>query len=206
MIMRSVLFIVCSMMAFVANGKVIEQNIVKSKILNRGVGYSVYLPEGYDTDNRTYPVIYLLHGYGDDHTTWIHKGNIGWYADKAIKEGKIPPVIIVMPDGGVGMYVNSFDGKNNYEDFFIHEFIPAVEDIYHIKKGKKSRGITGHSMGGWGCLLYALKYPDMFVASAALSPGIHDDKDIQNYDDQRWEKVFGSVFGYNLKGKDRLNE
>lgn len=206
MIKRLAFLVVCFFLTFIVNGKVIEKKVVKSKILNREVSYSIYLPENYDFDSRSYPVIYLLHGYGDDYATWIHKGNIGWYADRLIKEGKIPPVIIIMPDGGVGMYVNSFNGKNNIEDFFIQEFIPEVEDAYRVRKDKYSRGIIGHSMGGWGCLLYAFKYPDLFVAAAPLSAGIHDDNDIIHYDDQRWETVFGSIFGYKLKGDARLNE
>jgi enterochelin esterase-like enzyme len=194
------------LLSMVVNAKVIEQNSVKSKILDRNVSYSVYFPEDYDSNLRSYPVIYLLHGYGDDHTTWINKGNISWYADEAIKSGRIPPVIIIMPDAGVSMYVNSFDGKNNYEDFFIKEFMPEVESLYRIKQNKYSRGIAGHSMGGWGCLLYALKYPDLFIASAPMSAGIHDDYDIITYDDQRWETVFGSIFGNHLKSTERLNE
>jgi S-formylglutathione hydrolase FrmB len=202
-------FIVCFIFLFFVknvDGKIIEQNVVQSKILNKQVSYSIYLPDGYDVDNRSYPVIYLLHGYGGNHTDWVHAGNIGRYADIAIKEGVIPPVVIIMPDGGVSMYVNSYDGKNNYEDFFIRELMPTVENNWRIKKEKFSRGIAGLSMGGWGAMLYALKYPDLFVASAPLSAGIHDDHDIVNYDDQRWEVVFGSVFGPKLKEKSRLND
>lgn len=206
MIKRNIFLTIILLISIILNAKEIEQDSVKSKILNQSVSYSVYLPDGYDTDQRSYPVIYLLHGYGDNHTTWIEKGNISWHADGAIKSGKIPPVIIVMPDAGVSMYVNSFDNKNNYEDFFIKEFIPSIESSYRIKKNKNSRGIMGHSMGGWGCMLYALKYPDLFVASAPMSAGIHDDNDIITYDDNRWEIVFGSIFGHNLKSTDRLNE
>jgi len=206
MIRKLFILVVCISLATFVNGKIVEGYAIKSKILNRDVKYSVYLPENYDIDSRTYPVIYMLPGYSNDHTTWIHRGNIAWYADKEIKEGKLPPVILIIPDGGVGMYVNSCDGKNNYEDFFIKEFIPQIEDIYRIKKGKFSRGIMGYSMGGWGTMLYALKYPDLFVAAAPQSSGIHDDYDILNYEDDRWEEVFGSIFGYKLKENDRLNE
>lgn len=202
----ALLLIIILLLSMVVNAKVIEQNSLKSKVLNRNVSYSVYLPEEYDSNLRSYPVIYLMHGYGDDHTTWISKGNISWYADAAIKSGRIPPTIIIMPDAGVSMYVNSFDGKNNYEDFFIKEFIPTVESLYRIKQDKYSRGIAGHSMGGWGCLLYAIKYPDLFIATAPMSAGIHDDKDIVTYNDQKWETVFGSILGSDLKGEERLNE
>jgi S-formylglutathione hydrolase FrmB len=206
MIKRNIFLTITLLIPLILNAKGIDQDSVKSKILNRSVSFSIYLPDGYDSEQRSYPVIYLLHGYGDNHTTWIDKGNISWYADSAIKSGKIPPVIIVMPDAGVSMYVNSFDNKNSYEDFFIKEFIPSIESSYRIKKNKYSRGITGHSMGGWGCMLYALKYPDLFIASAPMSAGIHDDKDIVTYDNGKWEVVFGSIFGHNLESTERLNE
>lgn len=206
MIKKNFFLTIALLIPLILNAKGIEQDSVKSKILNRSVSYSIYLPDGYDSEHRSYPVIYLLHGYGDNHTTWIDKGNISWYADAAIKSGKIPPVIIVMPDAGVSMYVNSFDDKNMYEDFFIKEFIPSIESSYRIKKNKNSRGITGHSMGGWGCMLYALKYPDLFIASAPMSAGIHDDNDIVTYDEGRWEIIFGSILGHNLKSTERLNE
>lgn len=186
--------------------KVIEQNTIKSEVLQKDVSYSIYLPPDYDTSQRSYPVIYLLHGYGDDHTTWIQRGEIDRYADKAIADGLIPPVIIIMADAGVSMYVNSYNKKSMYEDYFIQEFIPTVEERYRIRKTKWSRGIAGHSMGGWGCMLYALKYPDMFVASAPMSAGIHDDNEIMNYDDGRWDIIFGDIIGHNIKGKDRLNK
>lgn len=203
---KNIFLTIALLISLILNANGIKQDSVKSNILNRSVSYSIYLPDGYDSEHRSYPVIYLLHGYGDNHTTWIDKGNISWYADAAIKYGKIPPVVIVMPDAGVSMYVNSFDNKNMYEDFFIKEFIPSIENTYRIKKNKYSRGIAGHSMGGWGCMLYALKYPDLFIASAPMSAGIHDDNDIVSYDDDRWEIVFGSIFGHNLKSSERLNE
>ncbi|GLB50442.1 alpha/beta hydrolase [Neptunitalea lumnitzerae] len=203
---KHVLLFMTICMVTLMNAQAIKQDSIQSNLLKRAVSYSIYLPENYNTDQRSYPVIYLLHGYGDNHTTWIDKGNIAYYANEAIKSGKIPPVIIVMPDAGVSMYVNNYDGTNNYEDFFIKEFIPAVENQYRIKKNKYSRAITGHSMGGWGCMLYALKYPDLFVAVAPMSAGIHDDEDIITYDDEKWEIVFGDIFGHDIKAKKRLNK
>ncbi len=199
-------FITAFFMVYAANGGIIQKGQVKSSILNKTVPYSVYVPAGYDGSSKHFPVIYLLHGYGSDHTAWVRSGKIAEYADSAIEKGKIPPVIIVMPDAGVSMYVNARDEGSNYEDFFIREFMPAVENNYRINRSKGSRGIIGHSMGGWGTMLYALKYPDFFIAASPLSSGIHDDYDIVHYDDARWETVFGSIFGHKLKGRDRLNE
>lgn len=187
-------------------GKVIEQNVVKSSILRKDVKYTIYLPPDYDFSQRSYPIVYLLHGYSDDNTGWLQFGEINFYADKAIAEGTIPPMIIVMPNGDSSWYINSFDGKEKYEDFFVKEFMPDIEKTYHIKAEKKYRGISGLSMGGYGSLIYSLKYPELFAAAAPLSAGVFADDEIVKMNDENYEHVFGQLFGHNLKGKDRLND
>src|ERR1700712_485728 len=156
-------------------GKVIEQRTVKSAVLNRSVKYTVYLPADYDFSERSYPVVYLLHGYTDDNTGWLQFGEINRYADQAIAMGTIPPMIIIMPNGDSSWYINAYDGKESYEDFFIKEFMPSVEKAYRIKAEKKYRGIAGLSMGGYGTLFYLMKHPELFSAGAALSAAIFDD-------------------------------
>jgi enterochelin esterase-like enzyme len=187
-------------------GKVIEQQIVKSAILNKPVRYTVYLPADYDHSERTYPVVYLLHGYTDDNTGWLQFGEVNRYADKAIAEGTIPPMIIVMPNGDSSWYINSFDGKEKYEDFFIKEFIPAIERTYHIKTQKRFRGIAGLSMGGYGTLIYSLKYPELFSAAAPLSAAVFTDAELVGMKDENYENALGPLYGHNLKGNDRLND
>ena len=187
-------------------GRVIEQLSVKSEILGKEVKYSIYFPADYDRSQRTYPVVYLLHGYTDDNTGWLQFGEINRYADKAIAEGTIPPMIIVMPNGDSSWYINSFDGKEKYEDFFVKEFIPSIEKAYRIKSQKQYRGIAGLSMGGYGSLIYALKYPELFSAAAPLSAGVFTDDEVLNMRDDNYENVLGPLYGHNLKGKQRLNE
>ncbi|MDQ2718361.1 MAG: esterase family protein [Bacteroidota bacterium] len=187
-------------------GKVIEQINIQSSLLNKNVAYSIYLPPDYFTSERTYPVVYLLHGYTDNNTGWLQFGEINRYADKAIEEGIIPPMIIVMPNGDSSWYINSYDGKENYEDFFIKEFIPSVEKKYRIKSEKKYRGIAGLSMGGYGTLFYAIKYPELFAAAAPLSAAVFDDDAIVSMPDKNYEQTFGQLFGRGLKGKERLNK
>src|ERR1700733_7982192 len=186
-------------------GKILEQKTVMGNILNKVVKYTIYLPPDYETSSRSYPVVYLLHGYTDDDGAWLQFGEINRYADKAIAEGTIPPMIIVMPNGDSSWYINSYDGKEKYEDFFIKEFIPSIEKTYHIKSEKQYRAIAGLSMGGSGSLLYALKYPELFSAAAALSAAIRDDNTMVTMNDNDYETVFGQLYGRNLKGKDRLS-
>ena len=201
-------FATCTLQFGIAQpmGKVIEERTVKSAVLNRSVKYTVYLPADYDRSERTYPVVYLLHGYSDDHTGWLQFGEINHYADQAIADGSIPPMIIVMPNGDSSFYINSYDGKENYEDFFIKEFMPAVEKTFRIKADRKYRGIAGLSMGGYGSLIYSLKYPDLFAAAAPLSAAVFDDDALVTTPDNRYEVTFGQLFGRGLKGKDRLNK
>ncbi len=187
-------------------GKVIEERTIKSALLGKTVKYTVYLPADYDKAERNYPVVYLLHGYTDDNTGWLQFGEVNRYADQAIAAGTIPPMIIIMPNGDSSWYINSYDGKEKYEDFFVKEFMPAIEKNYRIKAEKKYRGIAGLSMGGFGTLMYALKYPQLFVAAAPLSAAVFDDNAIETMPDKNYESVFGQLFGRGLKGKDRLNK
>jgi S-formylglutathione hydrolase FrmB len=92
----------------------------------------------------------------------------------------------------------------NYEDFFIKELIPHIEKTYKAKTEKRFRGIAGLSMGGYGSLLYALKYPHLFVAAAPLSAAIWTNNDFENMSETMYGSYFASVIGKNLKGKERL--
>jgi S-formylglutathione hydrolase FrmB len=186
-------------------GKVIEQQIIKSVILGKNVKYTVYLPADYNLSERSYPVVYLLHGYSDDNTGWLQFGEINRYADKAIADGTIPPMIIIMPNGDSSWYINSYDGKEKYEDFFIKEFMPSVEKTFRIKAEKRYRGIAGLSMGGYGTLIYALKYPELFAAAAPLSGAVFTDDEILSTPQDHWEITFGQLYGRGLKDKARLN-
>src|SRR5580693_4709854 len=123
------------------SGKVVEHLTIKSKILNKDVAYTIYFPPDYESSRRSYPVVYLLHGYSDDDTGWLQFGEVNRLADKAIAEGTIPPMIIIMPNGDSSFYINSYDGKEKYEDFFVSEFIPAIEKTYRIKGEKRFRGV-----------------------------------------------------------------
>lgn len=187
------------------SGKVMESRTLNSTILGKAVRYTIYLPADYETSERYYPVVYLLHGYTDNDMGWLQFGEINRYADKAIAEGTIPPMIIVMPNADSSFYINSFDGKQRYEDFFITEFIPGIEKTYRIRSAKQFRGVAGLSMGGYGTLIYSLKHPDMFAAAAPLSAAVFDDSTIVNMSQSGWNIPLGRVYGTDLKGKQRLS-
>ncbi len=187
-------------------GKVIEQKSIKSTNMGKDVNYSIYLPYDYAQSERSYPVVYLLHGYTDDNTAWVQFGEVNRYADKAIADGTIPPMIIVMPDADSTFYINSYDGKEKYEDFFIKEFMPQIEKTWRIKTEKRFRGIAGLSMGGYGTMIYALKYPDLFAAAAPLSAAFLSDDDVTSSPDNTYDRIFAPLYGRGMKGKDRLTK
>lgn len=188
----------------VPSGQVLEGLTVSSKILGKDVRYTIYLPPDYQTSTRRYPVVYLLHGYTDNDTGWLQFGEINLTADRGIAERQIPPMIIVMPDGGVSWYINDYQNKVRYEDFFFQEFIPYIDANYRTRPEKEFRGIAGLSMGGWGTLIYALRHPEMFAAAAAFSAAVWTDEEVTATDEKVYERIFAPLFGPGLKGKDRL--
>lgn len=171
--------------AFSQSGKVFDNLSMNSKILNMERKYAVYLPPDYETSERSYPVLYLLHGAGDDQSGWIQFGEVLQIADKAIKEGTSTAMIIVMPDANTGQrgYTNDVKGNWRYEDFFFEEFLPFIEGKYRIRAEKRYRAVAGLSMGGGGSFYYALHRPDLFSAACPLSSstGPLNREDTKNY-------------------------
>ena len=156
-----------------AQSKVSDNLSLPSKILNMERKYAIYLPPDYESSTRSYPVLYLLHGGGDDQTGWVQFGEVMNITDKAIAEGKATPMIIVMPDANTTRrgYSNNATGTWLYEDFFFKELMPFVEKKYRIKADKRFRAIAGLSMGGDGSFTYALHHPELFSSACPLSAG-----------------------------------
>jgi S-formylglutathione hydrolase FrmB len=158
------------------HSKSLEGNLIGDSP-NRSV--SVYLPPDYDKQlNKRYPVVYLLHGFNEQ------RGNKGWFGqdslfnsatvNKLISSGLIEPMIVVMPDGGNKFggsgYTNSI-ATGNWEDFIFYDLTRFIDSKYRSIPNPESRGIAGHSMGGYGAIKIAMKHPDVFLAVYGLSPG-----------------------------------
>ena len=205
LIIIAILFgIINSANAQVSRGKVMEGLILKSKILGEDVRYTVYLPFDYDTSQRYYPVVYLLHGYTDNDMGWLQFGEANLILDEAIATRQVPPMILAMPDAGVSWYINNFDKSVSYEDFFIQEFIPFIESEYRIRTEKQYRGVAGLSMGGYGALVYALKHSDLFAACVAFSAAVYTEEAVMNVDEDRWQRLESTLYGPDLKGEKRI--
>lgn len=187
-------------------GFVREGLTIDSQILGRATSYGIYLPYDYETSVRSYPVIYLLHGNRADYMSWVYFGEVNLIVDECISTRKIPPVILVMPDAGNSRYINNYAQSIRYEDFFLHEFIPEIESKFRIKSDRWFRGILGLSMGGYGALIYTIKYPNIFSACVTFSASIYTDEMTISMTDEQWNLNRGLVHGVGLQGKARLTE
>ena len=174
-----------------------------SRILKHAVNYCVYLPAGYDAGpakrpSKSYPVLYFLHGLGDNERTLFNSG--GWtLLDDLRQQHKIGEFLIVAPEGGQTFYINSADGSVRYSDFFVREFIPLIETKYRIEKGRDHRAISGISMGGYGALRFAFAFPELFSAVSAQSAALITDSpqelDTAAHSGAPLGKVLAAVFG-----------
>lgn len=173
----------------VAQSRVERDQSFYSKKLGREVKYSVYLPDGYGKTAMRYPVLYLLHGFGDDHTTWLDKGRVQTIADSCIRSGEAVPMVIIMPDAEKTWYVDRYDGTVRYETMFFEELIPTVEGRYRVIP--EQRAVGGNSMGGYGSMIYALKHGDCFVACAPLSAAFFTDEQMKARHGGMLQEIYG---------------
>jgi len=146
---------------------------VPSKILGRPVDYCIDLPADYHSSAKRYPTLYFLHGLFENYHAWDEHGGKE-ILDRLLEAGKIGPFLLVLPDADNTFYVNSYDGHERYEDFFIQELVPFIDHTYRTVPTPQMRGISGTSMGGYGALHLAMKYPNVFgsvsAQGAALLP------------------------------------
>ncbi len=159
----------------------IECGSVPSRILPESVRYCAFLPSTYDAaatgktpqtkDGLRYPVLYDLHGLGDNEQSLMNTGVWSQIQDLR-QQHKIGEFLIVTPDAGRSFYINSRDGRERYSDFFLQEFMPAIEHKYRVRAGRATRGITGMSMGGFGALRFAFADPQLFCAVSAHSAAL----------------------------------
>lgn len=153
----------------------IDCSALNSHVLKRVVHYCVYLPSGYDSAEKAsaqrYPVIYFLHGLGDNERTLFNSG--GWtLLDDLRKEHEMGDFLIVAPEGWRSFYINSADERVRYSDFFLQEFMPHIEGKYRIRAARSGRAISGISMGGYGALRFAFAHPELFSAVSAQSAAL----------------------------------
>ena len=193
--------ILCDFLVFLSlcglnqKAEVKESLIFTSAILDDTVKYSVLLPPGYGSSGRDYPVVYLLHGYTNNETTWIRKGGIPDIVERGIDKGEIAPAILIMPNGTNTRFCNDYQHRRRWRDMFIEEFIPYMEREYRIQSGREFRAIAGQSMGGYGALMLAMNHPDVFSSCVALGAALYDDEDLMARPKKKYDQYWSAIYG-----------
>lgn len=138
-----------------------------SPAVGRDMKFDIVLPSDYETSDRSYPVLYLLHGYMQNYTVWGR--NLG----AAFHARQIDELIVVMPDGGNSWYINYAESPdhqpNQWEDHIMQDLVGYVDSHFRTEARREGRAIAGLSMGGYGAVMLALRHPDMFVSVASSS-------------------------------------
>ena len=133
----------------------------------------VWTPAGYEKSKAKLPVLYLIHGGGDNDASWPGVGAAGWILDNLLAEGKMVPMIVVMPNGTVTNVPNEVPP---FAQDMVTDIIPFVESNYNVYTDAKHRAVAGLSMGGMETMEVAFNNIDMFtyvwVLSSSLMPGL----------------------------------
>jgi enterochelin esterase-like enzyme len=157
--------------------KFIQKTVTKENPVRE---VSVYLPPSYrKSQKKRYPVVFLLHGIGDTDETWTRDGrnweSIQRIMDRGIAEGRFGEMIVVMPNNrtnAAGSFYTNSSVTGNWEDFLVKELVPFIDGKYRTLARRASRGVAGHSMGGYGALKFGMKYPETFSVAFGLNPGV----------------------------------
>jgi len=145
-----------------------------SQSLGREMGYSVYLPPGYDSSADTrYPVLYMLHGLGGSQRSWQNDGLFQTATD-LIQSGEISPMIIVTPEGERGYWIDQANNGPKYGSYVSKDLVATIDGNYRTIPMRKDRAIGGMSMGGHGALQLAMNNPDEFGVVGAHSVALRD--------------------------------
>ncbi len=186
----------------VATGSLTETKVAAPALKDNLLGdpaesrVAVYVPPSYATSpQRRYPTLYLLHGFTSDidaFTRGYQGMELTRTMDEQIARGAAKEMIVVVPSGRNGYFGSFYTNSpvtGRWEDFFAKELIDWVDAKYRTLRAPESRGIAGHSMGGYGAIMLAMRHPDVFGAVYALSPcciGIEGDMD---HDNQAWRRA-----------------
>jgi S-formylglutathione hydrolase FrmB len=197
---RAVLALIAAALA--ASAAEVDKGVAASNIktfsfLSEALGerrnVNILLPPDYDTATRRYPTLYLLHGYGDDHTAWSFMTNLSHYASRH-------RIIVVMPDGSKSFYVNSAaDPKAKFEDYIVKDLLRYVDANYRTIPLRRARAVAGLSMGGYGAAFLGLKHWKTYTAIGAFSGALGISHEMPNTpanaDAARRTKQMQAVFG-----------
>lgn len=157
--------------ASLAHASEVTLRSFSSRAMGADYRYTIYLPDGYDSGRLRYPVLFLLHGNGGNENNWLVDGHVQATMDALIRQAKVQPAIIVMPGGGATWWVDG--NQDQAETALIKELIPHIDATFRTIGAREGRMIAGLSAGGFGSVSAVFRYPELFVAGAAMSPAVY---------------------------------
>jgi S-formylglutathione hydrolase FrmB len=165
---RLFLIFFASLLHFVFYAGVSTVVVIPSIAMKKDIKCTMILPESYSSSENSYPVLYLLHGYSGDYTSWLN------LAPQLLEAVDMYQMIIVCPDGGFrSWYLDSpVDPSFKYETYIANEVVPWVTENYRVLKNREKCAIAGLSMGGHGALYLAVRHKDIFGAAGSMSGGV----------------------------------
>ena len=177
--------------------QVLRTEAAPSAALGHPLGFALYLPPDYDQGHGRLPVVYLLHGALGGALDWVDQGHLQDIVDRLIASHRLPPVIIVMPDGGPNSwYMDSGAVGSGNVATAIERDLPAyVEQTWRARTDRHGRVIAGYSMGGYGALRFALMAPDRYGAAAAMSGAFWTEVTPETKFDEGIQRIFQGAFG-----------
>ncbi|HNP17135.1 MAG TPA: alpha/beta hydrolase family protein [Fulvivirga sp.] len=185
--------------------RLLENQKLHSEIFKVDINYAVLLPADYAESTDEYPVVYLLHGYGDNERAWYTSGGIPYYSD--LYKDEITPMIYVMPAGYTSYYVNKYTGNYPFMDMITTELVPTIDELFRTKKDKNARAVMGYSMGGYGALILPVLNPDIFTVGVPLSMSFRTDEQYMAEPQRVFDAQWGTIFGGNgAVGEARLTD
>ena len=185
--------------------RLLQNETISSRLLNNSINYEVLLPDNYASSKDSFPVVYLLHGFGDNQSAWVSGGLIQYYSDKDVAANG--PMIFVMPQGFNSYYVNRYNGSYPYMNFCAYELVSEIDRLYRTKKNPQYRAVMGYSMGGYGALILPAMHPEVFTIGVPLSMSFRTDEQYLAETQSNFNSQWGSIFGgFGLAGQERLTD
>lgn len=154
-------------------GSKVEFRSFQSSALEKEARYSIFTPPSYYKEpERSFPVIYFLHGLNNDHTSWAtpRYGDLPLQVETLLTRQKVPEFLLVHPDGENSLYTDSVDGSGKYETYIRKDLISEVEGNFRVLNSRSNRTLGGVSMGGYGALKIAMRHPQEFASASGTSP------------------------------------
>lgn len=185
--------------------KAVDENNILDENPERTL--TVYLPAGYEESEKSYPVVYYLHGFGETPGNFIRANNHALNSEFSENENQFILVGVSASNKSGGSFYANSPVTGYFEDYVTQEVVALIDSTYRTIAAAESRGLCGFSMGGFGTLYLGLRHPDIYGAIYAIGPGVSStdrfDTVLDSWKGDSWVmRAYGQAFAPNPDGED----